>query len=60
MLLAFLGQKKTQTLHLLKEPSMKDLTTELADMETEFGAIKEKQIRLTHKKLSITPYVHRG
>ena len=42
MMLAFLGQKKTQSLHMFKDPSIKDPTTELADMENEFSAIKEK------------------
>ena len=47
MMLAFLGQKKTAGKHLLKEATAKDFTSELQEIENEFGMIKEKQMRVT-------------
>ena len=60
MMLAFLGQKKNTGKHLLKDNSTKDLLTELQEIESDFGMIKEKQVRLTQRKLLITPQLFRG
>jgi len=54
MMLAFLGQKKSAGKHLIKESSARDLASDLSEIETMFGAIKEKQVRLTKQVLHIS------
>ena len=55
MLLAYLGQKRSNGKQLIRENSGKDLASELLEIETEYGMIKEKQVKVTHRRLTIVP-----
>jgi len=45
---------------LIKDNSVRDFATDLYELETDFGIIREKQIKLTQKRLYIMPQQSRG
>lgn len=60
MMLTLLGQKKATGKTLLKD-NVRDLNSDLVDLEAEaFGVIREKQVKITQKKLVITPQPTKG